>query len=82
MLIFNADGSIPEMCGNGIRCLARFIADQDNEQLPRAYRVVTGAGLLKPVVRSDKQVAVDMGEPILTASKVPSMLPPTKVHIS
>ncbi|MYF35345.1 MAG: diaminopimelate epimerase, partial [Synechococcus sp. SB0678_bin_12] len=28
MRIFNGDGSEPEMCGNGIRCLARFVADQ------------------------------------------------------
>lgn len=29
MRIFNSDGSEPEMCGNGIRCLARFVAEKD-----------------------------------------------------
>lgn len=31
MRIFNSDGSEPEMCGNGIRCLARFVADVDGQ---------------------------------------------------
>ena len=29
MRIYNSDGSEPEMCGNGIRCLARFVAERD-----------------------------------------------------
>ena len=33
MRIFNADGTEPEMCGNGIRCLARFLADCDGSSL-------------------------------------------------
>lgn len=44
MRIFNSDGSEPEMCGNGIRCLARFVADIDAAQ-PRTYRVHTLAGM-------------------------------------
>lgn len=44
MRIFNSDGSEPEMCGNGIRCLARFVADIDAAQ-PRTYRVHTLAGV-------------------------------------
>ena len=43
MRIYNSDGSEPEMCGNGIRCLARFVAEKDN-QGPRQYKVLTGAG--------------------------------------
>lgn len=43
MRIFNSDGSEPEMCGNGIRCLARFVADIDNAE-PRTYKVHTLAG--------------------------------------
>lgn len=45
MRIYNSDGSEPEMCGNGIRCLARFVAEKDN-QGPRQYKVLTGAGKL------------------------------------
>lgn len=43
MRIYNSDGSEPEMCGNGIRCLARFVAEKDNAG-PRQYKVSTGAG--------------------------------------
>lgn len=44
MRIFNADGSEPEMCGNGIRCLARFIAQRDGSNGTTAHRVHTLAG--------------------------------------
>jgi len=65
MRIYNSDGSEPEMCGNGIRCLARFVAEKDN-QGPRQYKVLTGAGkpallytLLTPCM-SLAQVAVQL----------------------
>lgn len=45
MRIYNSDGSEPEMCGNGIRCLARFVAEKD-KQGPRQYKVLTGAGTI------------------------------------
>lgn len=44
MRIFNSDGSEPEMCGNGIRCLARFIAQRDGSNGSTAHRVHTLAG--------------------------------------
>lgn len=44
MRIYNSDGSEPEMCGNGIRCLARFVADVDGAAA-RKYRIHTLAGL-------------------------------------
>lgn len=43
MRIYNSDGSEPEMCGNGIRCLARFVADIDQAK-PRKYKIHTLAG--------------------------------------
>eukprot|EP00239_Pterosperma_sp_CCMP1384_P001277 CAMPEP_0197847610 /NCGR_PEP_ID=MMETSP1438-20131217/6586_1 /TAXON_ID=1461541 /ORGANISM="Pterosperma sp., Strain CCMP1384" /LENGTH=295 /DNA_ID=CAMNT_0043459581 /DNA_START=273 /DNA_END=1160 /DNA_ORIENTATION=- len=73
MRIYNSDGSEPEMCGNGIRCLARFVADLDGKP-PGSYRVNTLAGLMIPEVRADGQVAVDMGEPFLVPSDVPTTL--------
>ena len=45
MLIINADGSVPEMCGNGLRCLARFCYDK-NITDKDSFTVETGAGVL------------------------------------
>ena len=45
MRIFNSDGSEPEMCGNGIRCLARFIAERDGANGTTSHRVHTLAGM-------------------------------------
>ena len=44
MRIFNSDGSEPEMCGNGIRCLARFVAEKDGSG-PVTQRIDTLAGM-------------------------------------
>ena len=77
MRIYNSDGSEPEMCGNGIRCLARFVSDIDGAA-PRAYRVDTLAGLIQPTLLADGQVRVDMGEPVLRGPDVPTTLPPTQ----
>ncbi len=73
MGIFNSDGSEPEMCGNGIRCLAKFIADLDSQQKTE-YRIQTLAGLITPKLLPDGQVMVDMGHPKLLASQIPTTL--------
>jgi diaminopimelate epimerase len=78
MRIYNSDGSEPEMCGNGIRCLARFVADEDGTTAGGKYRIHTLAGLIQPELLADGQVRVDMGEPILEASRVPTTLPGTR----
>ena len=74
MRIFNSDGSEPEMCGNGIRCLAKFIADLEGEKAKTEYRIHTLAGLISPELRSDGQVKVDMGLPRLMAAEIPTTL--------
>eukprot|EP00898_Chlorokybus_atmophyticus_P005770 jgi/Chlat1/6194/Chrsp427S05729 len=74
MRIYNADGSEPEMCGNGIRCMARFVSElegRDAEQ-PVGYTIDTLAGPIAP------QVVVDMGKPILKAELVPTKLKPNR----
>ena len=75
MRIYNSDGSEPEMCGNGIRCFAKFIADlEENTEVNKSYRIDTLAGLIVPKLESNGEVTVDMGEPELLATKVPTTL--------
>ncbi|UBF25750.1 diaminopimelate epimerase [Kovacikia minuta CCNUW1] len=82
MRIFNSDGSEPEMCGNGIRCFARFVAElegsqgQENSETPSsvAYRVHTLAGVMTPKLEANGLVTVDMGEPRLLAAEIPTTL--------
>ena len=75
MRIFNADGTEPEMCGNGIRCLARFLADSDGDSPGRSWRVETLAGEMVPRLQPDGRVQVDMGRPFLRSEEVPTTLP-------
>ena len=75
MRIYNSDGSEPEMCGNGIRCLAKFIADlSGNTEVNKSYRIHTLAGVIIPKLERDGEVTVDMGEPELTPAKIPTKL--------
>ena len=72
MRIYNSDGTEPEMCGNGIRCMARFLKDLGEDA--KTYNIDTLAGNIVPVMNDDGSITVDMGEPILEASKVPTTL--------
>jgi diaminopimelate epimerase len=76
MRIYNSDGSEPEMCGNGIRCLARFIADLEGKTGAdtQTYTIHTLAGLITPEVQIDGQVRVNMGPPRLLAQEIPTTL--------
>lgn len=71
MVIFNADGSEVEMCGNGIRCFARFLRDHGMTEQKR-IPVHTDAGIIIPTLLEDGQVCVDMGEPNLNATAIPT----------
>ncbi len=76
MRIYNSDGSEPEMCGNGIRCLARFIADLEGKSAAeiQTYTIHTLAGLITPEVQPDGQIRVNMGAPRLLAQEIPTTL--------
>lgn len=75
MRIFNSDGSEPEMCGNGIRCLAGFVVElEGNTNQVAEYRIHTLAGVIKPQMTFDGQVRVDMGVPRLLAGEIPTTL--------
>jgi diaminopimelate epimerase len=69
MRIYNADGGEVEMCGNGIRCLARYIWDRGLSEKDR-LDVETLAGIIRPE-RAGDMVRVDMGEPIFEPEKIP-----------
>lgn len=74
MRMFNSDGSEAEMCGNGIRCVGKFVYDKGLTN-KTTVKIETLAGI-KTLVLNIKNgkvetVRVDMGEPILEANKIP-----------
>jgi diaminopimelate epimerase len=88
MRMFNADGSEAEMCGNGVRCVAKYVYDHGILKKP-ALRIETGRGILSLELEvaggKVQEVRVDMGEPILAASKIPTTLlgdPPMDVPLA
>ena len=74
MRMFNADGSEGEMCGNGIRCVAKYVYDHGMTDVKK-ISIETGAGIkyLDLTVEDGKVslVKVDMGEPILAPAEIP-----------
>jgi diaminopimelate epimerase len=73
MKIYNADGGEVEMCGNGIRCFAKYIWDRGLSKKD-ILEIETLAGIIKPERAGDmaqNMVKVDMGEPILEPEKIP-----------
>jgi len=69
MRILNADGSEVEMCGNGIRCLAKYIWDR-NLSDKEILNIETIAGIIRPE-KAGNLVRVDMGEPIFEPERIP-----------
>ena len=74
MRMFNSDGSEAEMCGNGIRCVGKFVYDKgltNKENI--TIETLAGIKQLKLNIKDGKvlTVKVDMGEPILEAEKIP-----------
>lgn len=73
MRIINPDGSEPEMCGNGIRCFALFV--RENELVSAdSFSVETEAGRMQPSIVDTEEsllVRVDMGPPILHPKDIP-----------
>ena len=74
MRMFNADGSEAEMCGNGIRCVGRYVFDKGLTK-QRTLRISTRAGVKELQLAGSggkvTGVRVDMGEPELRCEKVP-----------
>jgi diaminopimelate epimerase len=79
MRMFNADGSESEMCGNGVRCVAKFAIDRGIAR-GNPIRVETGRGVLAIAwTRGDdgrvSEATVDMGAPMLDAARIPATIP-------
>ncbi|MCX6356411.1 MAG: diaminopimelate epimerase [Candidatus Aureabacteria bacterium] len=72
MRVYNADGGEVEMCGNGIRCLARYLVARGLAGTGE-LRIETRAGIIKPRV-DGALVTVDMGRPELEGQKIPVRL--------
>lgn len=72
--IFNPDGSEAEMCGNGMRCFAKYVYEKGTVKKTK-FNVETLAGTIIPEVNVQKgqvvSVKVDMGKPILERSRIP-----------
>ena len=74
MRMFNADGSEGEMCGNGIRCVAKYVYDHKmTDKTEISVETKAGIKYLDLMVEDEKvtKVKVDMGEPILEPKKIP-----------
>ena len=78
MRIFNADGSEVEMCGNGMRCLAKYIWDR-NLSDKNILNIETLAGIIRPE-KAGEMVRVDMGGPIFEPEKIPVNILKSKVR--
>src|SRR3989339_525198 len=74
MRMFNSDGSEAEMCGNAIRCVGKYVFDNELTKKPTIeIETLSGIKILVMTICNDKitQVKVDMGEPILDPKLIP-----------
>ena len=73
MRIINSDGSEAEMCGNAIRCFAKY-AYEHGETTKETFTIETLAGVMKPTLTVDNgvvtQVTVDMGNPFFNSQDI------------
>ena len=77
-LFYQSDGSTAQMCGNGMRCFARFV--YDNKLVDKKkFSVKTGAGVIVPELLADGTVKVNMSKPVLEPKKIP-FLGDTSLH--
>ena len=73
MKMLNSDGSEAEMCGNAIRCVAKYVYEKGLTD-KRSLQIETLAGIIKPVILDNGLIRVDMGEPILNGKEIPSLI--------
>ena len=66
----NSDGSLAQMCGNGMRCFAKYVYDKKLVN-KKSFSVKTIAGIIKPEILDNGLIKVNMGNPILADAKIP-----------
>jgi diaminopimelate epimerase len=71
MRIFNSDASEAEMCGNGIRCFAKYVFERGLAKTKDNIIIDTLAGPIKPKLSADGNIIVNMGIPVLESAKIP-----------
>ena len=69
-IFYNNDGTIPQMCGNGIRCFAKYVYEKGLVD-KKEFSVETKAGAIIPKILDDGRVRVNMSKPILGPKKIP-----------
>ena len=83
MRMFNADGSEAQMCGNGIRCVAKYAWEHGLTRAnPLAVETLAGVKTIDLELGADDKVAaavVDMGEPILEPPEIPVKIPQKRI---
>ncbi len=82
MAMYNLDGSEGKMCGNGVRCIAKYVYDHHLTDKTRiSLETLAGIKYLDLQVENGKvtTVTVDMGEPILTPSEIPVNIPKDRI---
>lgn len=67
---YNSDGSTAQMCGNGMRCFAKYVYDKGLVN-KKEFTVKTLAGIMKPEILENGEVKVNMSKPILNSEKIP-----------
>lgn len=67
---YNSDGTTAQMCGNGMRCFAKYVYD-NKLVTKKQFSVKTLAGIIKPEILENGTVKVNMGTPILEDKKIP-----------
>lgn len=67
---YNSDGTTAQMCGNGMRCFAKYVYDKKLVN-KKEFSVKTLAGIIKPQILDNEMIKVNMGTPILEESKIP-----------
>jgi len=69
-IFYNSDGSIAQMCGNGIRCFSKYVYDKGLIN-KKEFSVETKAGIIIPKILDDGRVRVNMSKPVLEPEKIP-----------